>query len=489
MPHAPANLPVEPPVEAPRPDQVPLCVDLDGTLVSTDLLFESLVALARTNVWALLLVPFWLAKGVTRLKSELARRTRLDPALLPYRQDVIDWLVRERADGRRLLLVTGSHERLAHAVADQVQLFDEVLATTDEVNLVRAAKRDALTSHLGVGRFDYAGDARADLPVWSAARQAVVVAAAASVEEEARRHGNVVRSFPPPAGRLTTFLRAIRVHQWAKNVLLFVPLLTAHRFDVPTALKTAIGALAFSLCASAVYLANDLLDLDSDRRHRTKKARPLAAGALPLWQALVASPLLLLAGAALALALSFDFALVLALYLVVTTLYTFLLKRFAVVDVVCLAALYSLRIFAGGQLVDVPVSDWLIAFSMFFFLSLALVKRVAELLVSKDGGEGTLPGRGYSVADLPVVMQLGVGAGHLSVLVFAVYIQSDTVRELYRHPWALWFVCPLIFLWLGRVWLLVGRGLMHDDPVVFAVRDRASYAVALIGAATLWLAH
>lgn len=489
MTQAPANLPVQPPADAPRPDAVPLCVDLDGTLVSTDLLFESLLAVARTRLLTLLLVPLWLLKGVTRLKSELARRTSIDPSLLPYRQEVLDWLVREKAAGRRLLLVTGSHERLARAVADHVQLFDEVVATTDELNLVREAKRDALNARLGEGRYDYAGDAQADLPVWAAARQAVVVDAKAPVEQAARSRGNVVRSFPRAGARLATFARAIRTHQWAKNVLLFVPLLTAHRFDLATALQTAAGALAFSLCASSVYVANDLMDLESDRRHRSKRTRPFASGALPLSLGMVASPLLLLAGATLALALSFDFALVLALYLAVTTLYTFVLKRLAIVDVVSLAALYSLRIFAGGQLADVPVSDWLIAFSMFFFLSLALVKRAAELLVSRDASTTTLHGRGYAVDDLPVVTQLGVGAGHLSVLVFAVYIQSDTVRELYRHPWALWFVCPLIFLWLARVWLLVGRGQMHDDPVVFAVRDRSSYAIGLVAAATLLLAH
>lgn len=479
--------PVEEPVAA--PGTAPLCVDLDGTLLKSDLLFESLLALARTRFLSLLLVPFWCLKGRLRLKNELVKRVTPDVTLLPYRQEVLDWLGREKTAGRKLVLVTGTHERLARAVAEHLGLFDEVIATTATLNLVRSAKRDALVQRFGDG-YDYAGDSKVDLPVWASARQAIVVAARPAVERAARAHGNVTRSIPHPGTGVGTVVRAVRTHQWAKNVLLFVPLLTAHRFDLHSAFVTALGAFAFSLCASAVYVANDLIDLESDRRHHSKRNRPFASGALPISLGLGLGAVMLVSGIALAVTVSVDFALVLGLYLVVTSTYTFALKKIAVVDVLCLAALYSLRIFAGGTLVGLPVSDWLIAFSMFFFLSLALVKRAAELWVSVQGGATTpLPGRGYATGDLPIVTQMGVGAGHLSVLVFAVYIQSDTVRELYAHPWALWFVCPLIFLWLGRVWLLAGRGHMHDDPVVFAVRDQASYAIGVLAAATLWLAH
>lgn len=469
---------------------VALCVDLDGTLLKSDLLVESLLALARLRFWALLLVPFWWMRGKLKLKDELARRVVPDPSTLPYRRDVLDWLSTEKIAGRRLVLVTGSHERLAQAVADHLGLFDEVIATTPTHNLVGAAKRDRLVERLGSGHFDYAGDALVDLPVWAEARHAIVVAAAPSVERAARAHGNVSRTFPRTPIKARAVIKAIRSHQWAKNALLFVPLLTAHHVDFESISRAFVGFVSFSLCASAVYLVNDLLDLDSDRRHRSKRDRPFAAGTLPLWFGAVLAPLLFVASLALALTVSRGFVLILALYLVVTTAYTLGLKRVAIVDVLCLATLYSLRIFAGGTAANVPVSDWLIAFSMFFFLSLALVKRATELQATEPTNvSDTLHGRGYAVDDLSIVTQMGVGAGHLSVLVFAVYIQSDTVRSLYAAPWALWFICPLIFLWLGRVWLLTSRGQMHDDPVVFAIKEPASYAVVLAMAAILFLAH
>lgn len=468
-------------------DQVPLCVDLDGTVLKTDLLLESLLALARSQFWALFLVPFWWMHGKARLKDELARRVLPDPSTLPYRQDVLDWLGGEKTGGRRLILVTGSHERLAQSVADHLGLFDEVIATTSTHNLVGTSKRDLLVERLGSQEFDYAGDAQVDLPVWAVARSAIVVAASSSVERAARAHGNVSQTFARAPVKMRTIVKAIRSHQWAKNALLFVPLLTAHHVDFESVSRTFVGFIAFSLCASAVYLANDLMDLDSDRRHRSKRDRPFASGALPLQFGAVLIPLLFVASLVLAVTVSTGFVLILGLYLLLTTTYTFALKRIAIVDVLCLATLYSLRIFAGGTAANVPVSDWLIAFSMFFFLSLALVKRAAELKGSET--VGALHGRGYAADDLSIVTQMGVGAGHLSVLVFAVYIQSDTVRALYSEPWALWFICPLIFLWLGRVWLLTSRGQMHDDPVVFAIRDGASYAVVLATAATLWLAH
>lgn len=489
MTQASSSRPLVPASASAAADPVALCVDLDGTLLKTDLLFESLLALARSQFWALLLVPVWWWRGKTRLKHELARRVVPDPSILPYRQEVLEWLGLERAAGRRLVLVTGSHERLARAVADHLGLFDEVIATDLTRNVVGVTKRDVLVERLGPSGFDYAGDARVDLPVWAAARSAIVVAAPRRVERAAGAQGNAVRFFARTPVGIRTVVRAIRSHQWAKNVLLFVPLLAAHRVGFEW-VRTSVGVVAFSLCASAVYLGNDLLDLDSDRRHRSKRERPFASGALPLGWGFVGAPLLLAASFAIGFLVSADFVLILALYLALTTAYTLVLKRLAIVDVLCLATLYSLRIFAGGTAAGLAVSDWLIAFSMFFFLSLALVKRAAELRSTEVAGlSDALHGRGYAVGDLPIITQMGVAAGQLSVLVFAVYIQSDTVRELYSAPWALWFVCPLIFLWLARVWLLTSRGQMHDDPVVFAIRDRTSYAVALAAGATLWLAH
>lgn len=478
---APAAAPLLPstPVNAP-----PLCVDLDGTLVSTDLLYESMLALLRQNLLYALLLPVWWMSGKARLKDEIARRVTLDASTLPYREEVVAWLQQERESGRRLVLATASNHRLAQAVADHLGLFDEVLASSAKVNLIRGNKRDELLRRYGT--YDYIGDSMQDILVWASAREAIVVGRSASIDRHLGERAATVRRFEAERPSAKTWLKALRLHQWVKNVLVFVPLLTAHRLGDGLLLAEAFGAfVAFGLCASAVYVANDLYDLDNDRRHRTKRARPFAAGKLPILRGLQAIPLLLVASFALATWLSPSFALVLATYFVVTNAYTFWLKREALVDVLCLATLYTLRIFAGATSTGVPVSQWLLAFSMFVFLSLALVKRVSELKGAQPETGGRLHGRGYEAGDLSLASQLGVTSGHLSVLVFALYIQGDTTRQLYRHPELLWLVCPLIFFWLSRVWLLTHRGQMHDDPVVFALRDRTSYLVGAVAAGLL----
>lgn len=311
-------------------------------------------------------------------------------------------------------------------------------------------------------------------------------------EMETRFTGGYELAPPAPADRihLRDVARALRVHQWLKNLLLFVPLLTAHRIgDVDLLVRTALGFLAFGLVASSVYVANDLLDLDSDRRHPRKRRRPFASGRLPIGVGLAAIPLLLAAGFGLAGWLSAPFTLVLAGYLAVTTAYTFRLKQIVLVDVLCLAGLYVVRIFAGAAVTGIAVSNWLLAFSAFAFLSLALVKRVSELKVVEQQSGDALRGRGYTVADLPVVSQIGVASGQLAVVVLALYVHSPDVAALYAHPMRLWFVCALVFFWTSRVWLLAGRGQMHDDPVVFAARDPASYALFALTAALLWWAR
>ncbi len=469
---------------------LPLCVDLDDTLIKTDLLLESAVALVKKNVLFLFMLPLWLLRGRAHLKRELASRVKLNVALLPYRQPLVDWLAEQRASGRRLILATASDEQLARQVADHLGLFDEVLGSTAVRNLKGRRKRDALVEKFGAKGFAYVGDSAADLRIWADAGEGIVVGASKSVEAQARRLTNVSRTFPSERGGLKSVRKAIRVHQWAKNVLVFVPLLTAHKMrDLDLDVRAGLGFVSFSLCASAVYLANDLMDLDSDRRHRTKSQRPFASGALPLTFGMVAAPVFVVIAFALALWIAPAFALVLGIYLAVTNAYTFWLKREALLDVMCLATLYTLRVFAGGQSTDLPVSMWLIALSMFEFLSLALVKRVSELHLLKDSPSQVIHGRGYAVVDLSVLSQAGLASGYMAVLVFALYIHGDEVKTLYTHPQALWFICPLIVYWNTRVWLLTYRGQMHDDPVLFAVRDRVSYIIGALALLVIFLAR
>lgn len=470
---------------------VPICVDLDGTLLKSDLLVESALVLIRVRLLYLFLLPLWLLKGRAFLKQEIARRVHLNASVLPYRKPLLDWLKEEKAAGRKLVLASASDELLVTQVATELAIFDEVLSSNGTVNLKGSRKRDVLVQKYGEKGFAYCGDASVDLPVWAAAKEAVLVGVSSGVAAKANKVGNVTKTFPSERGGLKTFLKAIRVHQWAKNALVFVPVFTAHKLgNVGLLVQASLGFLAFSLCASAVYLANDLMDLDADRRHRSKHKRPFAAGTLPLLLGIAAAPLFVIVSALIAVKfLPLPFAGVLALYFIVTNAYTFVLKREALLDVLCLAALYTLRIFAGGQSTSLPVSVWLIALSMFSFLSLALVKRVSELRLVKESNERVIHGRGYGVGDLPLLSQAGVSAGYMAVLVFALYIHSDEVKPLYSNPNTLWFICPLILYWITRVWLLTYRGKMHDDPVVFALRDRVSYVVGLIAVTVVYLAR
>lgn len=467
---------------------IPLCVDLDGTLLRSDLLWESVVAVLRQEPWALLRSPGWLAEGRARLKRELADRAAIDPATLPYHEPLLAHLRAEKAKGRTLLLVTAADIRLAERVAAHLELFDEVMASDGTRNLRGAAKASALVARFGERGFDYAGDSTVDLPVWGQARHAVLVGVAPALANQARAGTPVVAEFPPSGGRWAAVGRLLRPHQLVKNLIVFVPLITSHQIAQPAALQSGFFAfLAFCLCASGVYVFNDLLDVESDRRHASKRRRPLAAGDVPLTWAVPIGALLLAAGVAVSWGLSPEFAGVTMLYLLAATAYSWRLKRVVLIDVFVLAGLYTLRLVAGHVATGVEFSAWLLAFSMFIFLSLALVKRFQELRL-RPASAGRVSGRGYSAADLDLLTPLGAASGYISVLVLALYVNSDKVRLLYTHPTLLLLICPLMLYWISRVWLVAHRGEMRDDPVAFALRDRASYLVGLLALLVVWLA-
>jgi 4-hydroxybenzoate polyprenyltransferase/phosphoserine phosphatase len=462
---------------------VPLCVDLDGTLIHTDLLVESALALLRRNPLYLFCFPLWLLRGRAHLKREIARRVELDVQRLPYDARVLEWL---RANGaRRRVLCTASEQHLADAVARHVGGFDAVLGSDGERNLGGARKASALVERYGERGFDYVGNARVDLAVWAHARRAIVANAPANLPARVAQLCDVERVFPRRGGIVRAALRALRPHQWSKNLLVFVALAAAHLWFVPTALyAAAIAFVAFCLCASGAYVFNDLFDLDADRRHPRKRARPFAAGRLPLAAGLVAAPLLTLAAFAVALLLPPTFGLVLLVYAVTTLAYSLALKRVALLDVIVLAALYTLRIIGGAVAIPVEASTWFVSFAMCLFLSLAMVKRYAEVHRVAANAGTAIAGRGYRVSQLPLIGVLGIGSGALSVLVLALYIDSTKSAALYRHAHWLWLLVPLLSYWLVRVWRLARRGRMHDDPVVFALTDWRSLAV-LVGFAAV----
>jgi 4-hydroxybenzoate polyprenyltransferase/phosphoserine phosphatase len=459
---------------------VPLAVDLDGTLLKSDMLMETLAAVVRERPLLAFAMPFWLARGRAALKRELAQRARIDAALLPYDEVLMAELRRQRAAGRKLVLATGSDEIVARRIADHLGLFDEVIASDGKANLKREAKARALVERFGERGFDYAGEDRHDLPVWRHAHGALVVGAPPGLVRQVDALGIPVARIERAASGGLAVARALRVYQWAKNVLVFVPLITAHRVLHGESLGAAsLAFIAFSLVASAVYLANDLADLEDDRRHPVKRGRALASGALSIAAALALIPVLLAAAALVSLQLPWEFGALLLAYVVTNLAYSLGLKRVALLDVFVLAGLYTLRILAGAAAIDVPVSDWLLAFSSFAFLSLALVKRYVEVANVASRDEARVGGRGYLAQDGALLAALGTASGYLSVLVFALYITSPQVTVLYRSPGLLWFAVPVLLYWISRMWFLAHRGRLHEDPLLFALRDPASYAAGV----------
>lgn len=466
----------------------PLVVDLDGTLVRTDTLWESLFILAKEHPLDLLGASLALGAGRAAFKARVADLVEPDVEGIPLNAQLIDWLRDQASGGRRLVLATATNGKIAQLIADRVGLFDEVLASDGQRNLKGPNKAAVLVERFGRGSFDYVGDSRADLSVWSAARRAIVVGGA-GLAKAAGQVAEVERVLAPPP-RLPMLRRALRLHQWAKNVLVFLPLLAAHQVGDGSSLVAAVLAfLAFGLTASAVYLLNDLLDLAADRRHPTKCRRPFAAGDLPLAWGLLLTPLLLLGATAISLLwLPPAFGVVLAGYFLLTSAYSLDFKRRPILDVMTLASLYTLRVIAGGAAVSIWPSFWLLALSLFVFLSLALVKRYAELDGLRLRGELTSAGRGWHVDDLHLVGALGAASGIAAVLVLALYIDSETARRLYQLPEALWLLTPIVLYWVSHIWFKTHRGEMHEDPVVFAFRDRVSLGLGFMAGCVVLLA-
>lgn len=464
--------------QAPAKQGHALCVDLDGTLLNSDILYESLLSLLAHNPLYVFLLPFWLLRGKAAVKRELASRVSLPPETLPYNPQVLELL--RTTTQRPRVLCTASDQLLVAPIAEHLGLFEQVIASDGQRNLSGRNKAQALVEAFGERGFDYAGNGTVDLAVWEHAAGAWVVNNGNGLASAAARRTQVHAHWPAPP-RLRAWLKALRLHQWLKNLLVFVPLLTAHRFLEPASvLQAVIALLAFGLCASGVYILNDLLDLTPDRQHKSKRNRPFAAGRLPLLQGLFAAPALTLAGLALSLACGPRFTAVLAAYYVMTLAYSLKLKRIVMIDVVLLAGLYTVRIIGGAIAIEAPLSFWLLAFSMFIFLSLALLKRYTELHAMLGAGKRKVSGRGYGVEDLSLLQSLGAAAGYIAVMVMALYINSPESVDLYRHPQVLWLICPVLLYWVSRVWVIAHRGEMHDDPIVFAATDRVSQLVVVL---------
>lgn len=466
-----------------------LVVDLDGTLLRSDILYETFWSSFgkdwRTPVFSVAAV----VSGRARLKRYLAASAHLDVSLLPYDPALIAYIKDWRLHGGRTALVTASDQEVAGRIADHLGIFDEVYGSDGAENLKGSVKADFLTKRFGAEGYLYMGDAAADLPVWQKACKVITVNASATLKTQTGKIGKEVEHLSTVQKSLRPYFRAMRPHQWLKNILVFVPMLAAHEVEVATLVQSSLAFFAFCGVASSVYVLNDLLDLAADRTHPRKRFRPFASGSVPIAHGSWMAAGLLLLGLGIGAGLGWQFLVVIIGYYALTVAYSLKLKQLIVIDICVLAGLYTIRILAGSAATNIQLSMWLFGFSTFFFFSLAALKRQAELVDAVERGVANANGRGYQVADLPIVSMIALGSGYVSVLVMALYANSPTVRELYAHPHALAGICAILLYWVTYMVMITHRGLMHDDPIVFAAKDRKSQicffltaAYALVGA-------
>jgi 4-hydroxybenzoate polyprenyltransferase/phosphoserine phosphatase len=465
------------------PKTVPLVVDLDGTLIRSDVLIESAFAHLGQNPLRIGGLLSALARGKAALKARLAARTEIDVSHLPYDEDILVLIRQARASGCPTYLASAANERYVRAIAEHLGLFDGWFASNENENLSSTSKARRLVKAFSEKGFDYVGNDSTDLAVWAVARKRIAVRVSHVVRAKLIGMDPHAVVLETTSGRARAWFKLLRVHQWAKNALILVPLLTAHRFDLLAFGQAITAFLAFSIAASGIYILNDLVDLGSDREHPSKKRRPLADGTVSVSKAMVVAPVLVAIALVGSLLIAPWFAVVLLGYIVVTTAYTFVLKRKMMVDVIALASLYTIRVIGGAAAISVSVSEWLLGFSMFIFTALALIKRYTELAGRVDTGLPDPSNRNYRKSDLDIVAALTAAAGFNAVTVFALYISSETVHNLYRYPNALWLICPILMYWLGRILMMAHRRLIDDDPIIFALKDWNSLlAFSLIGA-------
>jgi 4-hydroxybenzoate polyprenyltransferase/phosphoserine phosphatase len=470
-----------------EPKLRPLCVDMDGTLLCSDSLMEAICAILRRNFFDILRLPFWLSRGKTYFKARVYDRVDIDVSRLPFRLDLLESLRIEQKRGRKLVLATGAEQSFARRVADQLGIFSEVYGSDKDTNLVGAAKARRLVERFGDKGFDYVGDSRVDLAVWKHAHTAWIVSSDHSLLHAAERVIPLEKRFEKPGLRLKVLVKALRVHQWSKNFLIFLPmLLSGHYLNLWQWMHCVLAFFSYSFIASSVYILNDLLDIEADRRHPDNRKRPFAAGTMSIGKGVLLAPLLLASGLSIGAWLSAVYFWVVTGYFVMTCLYSLRLKQVVMADIIVLSILYTWRVLAGGVATSIVISEWFLTFALFFFLSLALLKRCSELILMEQNNQKKNVRRGYLVADLPLLVSVGVANGYLSVLVLALYINDPKVASHMRYPQALWILCPMLLYWISRMWLKAYRGAMPTDPLVFALRDKTSYVIAFL-TGVLWL--
>ena len=463
-------------------DLVPLVVDVDGTLVKTDLLHETVLQFVAHHPFQLWRIPLWLIGGKSRLKRALSDRVNLDLSTIPLREETLALIKAAKAEGRPVFLASASEEGLVRKLADRIHGIEGVFGTDEAGNLAGAEKSKRLNATFGEGRYDYVGDRQIDFAVWPSARQVFAVSHSPRFSDRLRQSYPDATIIAEGTIRAEPYLRALRLHQWAKNALVFLSMIVGHHFEVETIQATVLAFLCFCFAASGAYITNDLLDLPADRDHHRKHTRPFAAGDIPIAHGVTLSLLLLLSSLTASLLLPGRFTAILLLYVACTFAYSFVLKRRLLIDVVALGGLYTIRVLGGIAAAASTYSPWLLMFCLLLFLSLAIVKRCSELVARRNLGKAASLGRSYQVEDLNILLPLGAAAGYGAALVVMLYLSSPEVRVLYAHPTRMWLICPLVLYWISRMLMLSNRGELHDDPVVFALMDRTTWFMGVIAA-------
>mgnify|MGYP006158097583 CR=1 FL=1 len=454
----------------------PIIIDLDGTIVHTDMLHENIFSLLAAKPLEILKIPYYLFKGKAYLKKKLALESQLDVTNLPYNYELLDWIKDQKNKGSNVVLCTGSDIIDAKKISDFLGIFDDVIASDGKLNLVGKNKANILVEQYGSKNFHYAGNSRKDIHIWKESDHAIVINSSKKLLNAVKKICKVTFTIPKRKIHPKIIIKAMRVHQWLKNLLLFAPFIAAHQINnFESWVSVTIGFISFSLCASAIYLLNDLTDLSNDRSHPRKKERPFASGELPFYYGVLLIPLLLVSSFAIAIIFSnSEFTIWLFLYLFLTTLYTFIIKPIIFLDVIVLAMLFTIRIIAGSATLLLPLSPWILGFSIFLFVSLAIIKRYAELEIQIIKNISQIKGRGYYTSDASLIQSIGLASGFCSILVFVLYLNSPEVMALYNSPEIIWLCIPILIYWQSWMWLSAHRGKMHDDPLIFAMKDKHS---------------
>lgn len=460
-----------------KQNQEILVCDLDGTLIKTDFLFETLMSAISKNFFFLFGIIIHLFKGRANLKRYLAEIYEINPEIIPYNKEVVEYIIKRRDKGAYVVLATASDQLIATKIANYLNLFDEVYASDGHTNLKGKEKANLLENKFGNNKFTYIGDSFDDVQVWQVSKLSVVFNASSRLKSKLENLGLKCYYLYSKQSLIKNLIGALRPHQWLKNILVLLPLILSHQLELATILDGIIAFFAFSVVASSVYILNDLIDLSPDRQHPRKKFRPFASGNLTIKLGLCLVPGFLVTGMLLSLLLNFYFSMILIFYFFITLTYSLVLKRLAIIDICTLAGLYTLRIIGGGICTNTNISLWLLGFSIFLFLALASVKRQAELVDLKKRDKKIIEGRAYEINDLAILQMFSISAGYISVLILALYISSPNFTLLYSNPKLFWLSCLIMLYWITRIMFLTHRGKMDDDPVMFAVKDRLSLVI------------